>query len=411
MTAAEAGGAGGDARSAAPAARMAAIRARLESEQRVRRMRESDPPQETHSARVIFQGQALLNFGGNDYLGLTHEPRVSAAGVGAISRFGTGATGSRLLTGNKTVHTDLERALAGLKSTPRALVFPSGYQAAVTLLSTFAALYETPPPMLLDKLAHASLLDGARLSGGRVQRFKHNDVADLEKYLQRNAPARCVVAVESIYSMDGDAAPLAAIHAVCKRHGAILIIDDAHATGVLGAGGSGLTQAFAGDENVAILGTLSKALASQGGFIAGHDWAIEMLIQLGRGFLFSTGLNPAAAAAALAAVEQLPGLDRDRRQIAQHRERMLSVLPARRTTLSPGYPPAAAIVPVLVGEDGRALELSDCLRAEGLYVPAVRPPTVPPGTARLRISLSAVHTADDLTRLLEGLSRHGLTRE
>jgi 7-keto-8-aminopelargonate synthetase-like enzyme len=281
-------------------------------------------------------------------------------------------------------------------------VFPSGYQAAVTLLATLCALDETPPRVLLDKLCHASLIDGATLARAKYQRFKHNSAADLEKYLARHAPGECLVVVESIYSMDGDAAPLAEVHAVCHRFQALLVIDDAHATGVLGPSGSGLTQAFAADENVIVLGTLSKALGAQGGFVAAHEWAVDLLIQMGRGFLFTTGLAPAAAGAALAAVERLPALDAARKHLARLRAKLVAAFESR---MPANCHPVAAIVPVVIGPDDQAVAVAEKLLADGFYVPAVRPPTVPPGTARLRISLSAAQAEADVDSLIAALHR------
>ncbi len=423
-----------------PAERLARLREQWVAEQRLRRLVTKDPAPiptpavEQADARVgvragecapmavLLGGRRLVNFGANDYLGLARHPAVLAGAHAALDAYGAGATGSRLLSGNQRIHEQLETALAALKHQPRALVFPSGYQAAVTLLATLAALYEAPPPMLLDRLCHASLIDGAKLAHSRVQRFKHNDPEDLDRYLARHAHAAapCIVAVESVYSMDGDAAPLAELHAVCMRRHAVLVVDDAHATGVVGPAGAGLALECAGDPNVVVLGTLSKALGAQGGFVAGAEWVVEALIQTGRGFLFSTGLNPAAVGAALAAVRELPRLEAARAHLTALRERLLQGLATlggdtragaggngAEAPLSLGSPPVAAIVPFWVGADGAALRLAERLAERGYYVPAVRPPTVPPGTARLRISLSAAHSPEEVDGLVAALTAVG----
>lgn len=388
-----------------PANRFARLRADLGSQHRLRTLTDKEPCQASGPARLTIGGKPVLNFGGNDYLGLAANPAIVAAAQAAVARYGAGATGSRLLSGQLPLHSELERALADLKHKPRALVFPSGYQASVTLVSTLTSLWNPAPRIFLDKLCHASLIDGATLSQAKFQRFKHNQPADLAQYLARHPAGTALVVVESIYSMDGDVAPLADLHAVCQKYHAVLIVDDAHGTGVLGSAGSGCTESLAADENVVILGTLSKALGSQGGFVAAHAWAIEALIQFGRGFLFSTGLAPAAAGAALAAVKRLPGMDAERKHLAALRGQLAGEYAAAQPA---GCQPQAAIVPVVVGAESRVLAVSEQLLTAGFYVPAVRPPTVPPGTARLRISLTAGHTQADVESLIRAIRQTGV---
>ena len=393
-------------------------------------------------------GRPILSFASNDYLGLSSDPRVTAAARAALETSGAGATASRLICGSRPEHARLEEALARFKRSEAALVFASGYQTALAALTALAGgevgrVGNSPYgsgecTVILDRLAHACLVDGARLSGARVRTFKHNDPADLGGVLAREtakggrgegatgrrgdaesevAPVfgvqtsrsaqggarRALVVIESLYSMDGDVAPVAEVHAAARAAGAWLLVDEAHATGVLGAGGRGvLGDVFPGrlPEDVLAMGTLSKALGSQGGFLCASRLVIETLVQSARAFLFTTGLAPAAAAAALQALERVAEGEARRLQLLARAEELRERLRTQGWQV-PGGP--GPILPLLVGDEARAVELSEQLWEKGLWVPAVRYPTVKKGAARLRISLSAEHTQEDATRLASAL--------
>jgi len=367
--------------------------------------------------RFKLRSQEVLSFASNDYLGLSTHPQVVAAAKAALERSGAGATASPLIVGHKSEHVELESALAAFKQSEAALVFASGYQAALASLGALAGAEDT---ILLDRLAHASLLDGARLSGARVRTFKHNDLADLERVLGRElgddphgpkprAKRRAIVVVESLYSMDGDAAPLAELVAVTERAGALLLVDEAHATGVLGETGRGglerITKERGGlPEHVVAMGTLSKALGSQGGFICARKLVTDTIVHSGRAYLFSTALAPAAAAAAHAALKLVDAEP-------QRRERLLALAQAVRASLRAAQlsvlPGTGPIIPVLAGSEQQATAWSEALLKQGIYVPAIRYPTVKKGQARLRISLSAGHSEADCAALLGAMKAEG----
>jgi len=332
---------------------------------------------------------ALLNLGSNDYLALSTHPAVCAAGQAAAAAFGAGAGGSRLVSGHLKAHAALEAALAGMVGHAAALVFPSGYQANVATLSTLAGRGDV---IFSDQLNHASLIDGARLSRAEVVVYPHGDVGALEELLAATGAARRrLIVTDSVFSMDGDIAPVAALAALAEAHDAWLVVDEAHALGVFGAGGGGVCAALGVRADV-VLGTLSKALGSQGGFAAGAQPVIELLINRARPFIFSTGLSPMCVGAARAAVDLVAGnpgwgaglLASTRAFVAALREAGLET--ATETQ----------IVPVLIGEDRAAVAVGEALRARGVLAPAIRPPTVPAGTARLRLSVTRAQGAAEL---------------
>jgi len=376
-----------------------------------RRLRVAEGP----GVRVRLDGREVLHFASNDYLGLSAAPEVVAAGQAALSTQGAGATASRLVCGTKPAHADLEAALAKFKRTAAARVCSSGYQAS---LAVIGALLENgaeenaefpAPAVLLDRLSHASLLDGARLSGARVRTFKHNDAEDLRRLLEKeNSGTRVLVCVESLYSMDGDVAPLRELYAVTHAAGALLLVDEAHATGVLGLGGRGvLSEVFdaALPPDVVALGTLSKALGSQGGFICAAEDVCKLLEHAGRAFLFTTGLAPVNAATARAALKMIEADEAHggarRKGLLEKSERLRNALRTQGWTVLGGPGP---IIPVVVGAEEAAVALAAELLKEGLWVPPIRFPTVKRGQARLRISLSAAHTDADLAVLERALA-------
>ena len=359
---------------------------------------------------VELVGKRLINFSSNDYLGLANDPRLRDAATAAIAKFGVGAGASRLISGTQSPHLELESALAKWKGTQAALCFSSGYAAAV---GTLPALVGKGDVVLLDKLSHASLIDGAKLSGATLRVFPHNHLGKLESHLEwtkREHPnARVVVVTESVFSMDGDRVPLRELIELKKRFRALLLLDEAHALGVIGPNGRGLAAEEGLNEDVDVqMGTLSKALGVSGGYICGSRSLVEWLINRARSFIYSTAPPPVLAAAARAAVEFLASPDgEDRRlQLWKRIELMRENLPQdRQSTLREKPRPASAIFPWIVGDEQGAIDLSRALQAEGFLVPAVRYPTVAKGSARLRITVTAAHEEAQIMALTDVLRR------
>ena len=375
--------------------------AEIRSRSLLRRLRTFDSPQQPV---VEESGKPLISFASNDYLGLANEPALKEAAKAAIDRYGVGSGASRLTAGTLTPHTRLEETIARFKGTGAALTFSSGY---ATAIGTLGALCRRDDVIILDKLCHASLIDGAKLSGATIRIFPHNHLGKLESHLEwarTHAPdGRTVVVTEAIFSMDGDRAPLAEIVALKNRFGAMLLVDEAHAVGVLGRNGRGLADALRLEGEVDIqMGTLSKALGVAGGYIAGSRRLIELLINRARSFIYSTSPPPAIAAAATAAIDFMMSDDGEKRReqlwknLALFGEEMPHLF-------SGGNKIQSAIIPVILGDAGRALEAADRLAERGFYVPAIRHPTVPRDAARLRISISARHTPQQISSLCGAL--------
>ena len=322
----------------------------------------------------------MISFASNDYLGLAGHETVRAAASAAAERWGAGSSASRLVTGTRSLHHELEESLAQWKGTRGALLFPTGYAANLGVLQVFGA---AAAAIFSDKLNHASIIDGCRLSQARVRRFRHNDVEHLSSLLEET-PGLKLVVTEAVFSMDGDVAPLQEIEHICARHDALLIIDEAHA--VLNE--SSTEQG----ENVLRVGTLSKSLGSLGGWVAGAKPLIELLVNRARTFIYTTAPTPADTAAALTALSIYRSDEGD--QLKARLRRYVELLRA-------GHP--SPIVPLILGSEAAAIEASKALYERGLYVPAIRPPTVPPGTSRLRVALSAAHTPEMIDRLREAL--------
>jgi len=329
-----------------------------------------------------------INLAGNDYLDLARDPRVCEAAAEAARAWGAGATASRLVTGTLPVHEALEAELAAVTGGESALVFGSGYLANLGVLSALAG---RGTPVFCDRLNHASLLDGVRLAGARWQRYRHGDPDHLDALLRKNpgtADAPALVVTDSVFSMDGDVAPLAEIAAVARRHGALLIVDEAHALGVLGPGGAGACAA-AGVEADVITGGFGKAVGGYGGFAVCGDRLRQYLINHARAFIYTTGLPPASAAAAQTALRLI---HEDGGHMGQ---RVLAVavgLAERLRTRGFEVPVAQSpILPVHIGDNEQAQAMADTLSESGVICGAMRPPTVPPGTARLRLSITLAH--------------------
>jgi 8-amino-7-oxononanoate synthase len=362
---------------------------------------------------VDLVGKRLINFSSNDYLGLANDPRLREAGLAGIAEFGIGAGASRLISGTQSPHLRLETALAKWKGTQAALSFSSGYAAAV---GTVPALVAKGDVLLLDKLCHASLIDGARLSGAILRVFPHNDLGKLESHLEwaqrEHAGKRILIVTESVFSMDGDLAPLRELLELKKRFHALLLLDEAHAIGVIGPNGRGLAAAEDLNKDVDVqMGTLSKALGVSGGYICGSRSLIEWLINRARSFIYSTAPPPALAAAALAAVDFLASPDgEERRLLLRQRIKLLQeLLPVRAAAPNRSGKTAdhagSAIFPWIVGREQAAIDLAHALQKEGFLVPAIRYPTVAKGSARLRITVTAVHTEEQIRSLCEAIAR------
>lgn len=337
-------------------------------------------------------GREVLNFSSNDYLGLSRDPAILAASQQAVRRYGAGAAASRLVSGTLACHEELEQTLAAFKGYPAALVFGSGYGANVGIISS---LVSRDDHVFIDRLAHASLVDAAVLSRARVHRFRHNDPADLQRVLRACAPGgRRLLVTESVFSMDGDIAPVRELTDVAEAGGAMVLIDEAHATGVFGPGGAGVIRQSGCESRIhCSMGTLSKALGGYGGFVACSDTMRNWLVHKARSFIYSTALPPAMVGAALGALDVLrahPGmgrelLDRAARFRARLQELGLDTGSSR-----------SQIIPVLVGDNERALRLHRRLMEQGILAVAIRPPTVPKGTARLRLSVTLDHSPEML---------------
>ncbi|HEY6476586.1 MAG TPA: aminotransferase class I/II-fold pyridoxal phosphate-dependent enzyme [Polyangia bacterium] len=354
--------------------------------------------------RVEVSAEPRVSFCSNDYLGLANHPALGQAATAAAVRDGFGASAARLVSGDLPAHRQLETRLAGFLGREAALAFPSGYQ---TNLGVLTALAGPEDVIVSDALNHASIVDGCRLSRARIAIYPHADAAAAARLLgEARGARRRLLVTESLFSMDGDAAPLAALAEAAAAHDAIWIVDEAHALGVLGPGGRGLC-AEAGLEPDVLVGTLGKALGAAGGFAAGSRLFRDFLVNRARTFIFTTGLPPAVAAAAGAALELAAGPDGDRRR-ALLRERA-DWLASHLTPLRPNGIPVPAsfvgspILPFVLGSEARALAVSAGLARSGVFVPAIRPPTVPAGSARLRITLSAAHEQNDLARLVGAL--------
>ena len=351
--------------------------------------------------RVIHDGRPLINFASNDYLGLASDPRVIAAATEAAGRFGWGSGASPLVAGWREPHEELAHALARFEGVEAVALFASGFAAN---LGTIAALVGPGDAVYADRLNHASLIDGAWLAGARLRVYPHNDANRLGSILARDQGRfrRALIATDTVFSMDGDVAPLADLADLADRFGAILLVDEAHATGVLGPTGRGATEA-AGLEPGRVhvkVGTLSKALGSVGGFVAGSRRLIGWLQNRARTLVYSTAPPAAAAAAASRALELIETEPGRRAHLITLAARLRADLRGLGHDFTPG---AGPIIPLVVGDSAPATLVANSLRAAGCLVPAIRPPTVPVGTARLRISLTAGHQTADLDRLIAAL--------
>ena len=349
---------------------------------------------------INLDGRDVVLLGSNNYLGLSTHPKVIAAAVEATRAFGTGASGSRLISGNSERYTSLETNLAEVKGTEAALVFSSGYAANTSVIPVLAGEGDL---ILSDALNHASIIDGCRLSRATKEVYRHCDMEHLRSLLsESHAFQRRLVVTDGVFSMDGDIAPLPDICNLAAAHDAMVLVDDAHGFGVLGENGSGTLAHFGlGGENIIQMGTLSKAVGALGGYIAGSHALIEVLVNRARGFIFTTGLPPATVAAADAALDVMRSEPQLRQRLFSHAKRLKTVLIDLGYTLLPSE---TQILPVVFGSPQRATNVAEALLTAGVFAPAIRPPAVPTGTSRLRLTVMATHTEAEIQRAIEAFA-------
>lgn len=356
--------------------------------------------QSAQGAVVQVDNQELINFCSNDYLGLANHPEIICAFKNATDEFGVGSGSSHLVCGHSQYHHQLEQALAEYTGRDRAIIFSTGYMANLGVIN---ALLGKSDFIFEDKLNHASLLDAGLLSGARFQRFLHNDIEDLERKLAKAEGGRKLIVVDSVFSMDGDIAPLVELSQLATRYDAMLMADDAHGFGVLGESGAGSAEHLQlGQQQLPIImGTLGKAVGSFGAFVAGSEALIETLIQFSRPYIYTTAMPPAVAAASLASIKII-AQDGQRRlhlqQLIKHFKEQAKCLKL------PLMASTTAIQPLLIGDSEKALAISKILKEKGFWVAAIRPPTVPINTARLRITLTAAHSMKQVNALLQALA-------
>ncbi len=380
--------------------------AELDAQQLRRRLRVAESPCAPH---VQVDGRSMLAFCSNDYLGLAAHPRIVAALQEGAALHGAGSGASHLISGHTRAHAALEERLAAFMAPQiddaRALYFSTGYMANLAILG---ALGGTEVELFSEELNHASLIDGARLSRAQVRVYGHGDVAQLAGLLQASTAAGKLVVTDGVFSMDGDLAPLKDLLALCERHDAWLVVDDAHGFGVLGAHGRGvLEQLGLHSPNLIYMGTLGKAAGVSGAFVAAHASVIEWLVQRARAYIYTTASPPAIAHALLTSVDMIEGEEGVARRV--HLQQLIAQWrDGLRLTRWRPIASDTAIQPLVIGDNGEALRAAAALYEQGLWVPAIRPPTVPAGTARLRVTLSAAHTTDDVARLLAAV--HQLER-
>ena len=351
-------------------------------------------------ATVVLNGREVLNLSSNNYLGLANHPALKEAAREALDRWGCGSGASRLISGNMTAHEELEERIARFKGTEAALVFNSGYQANVGIIATLA---EQDDVVLSDQLNHASVIDGCRLSRAAVAVYRHCDMDHLESLL-KDAPAaaRKLIVTESVFSMDGDVAPLGEMVELAERHGAMVMVDEAHATGVRGPNGAGVVAELGlGDRVLVQMGTLGKALGAFGAYVAGSASLRELLINRARSFIFTTSLPPVVMAMAAAAIDLVEKEPERQCALRRNTERLRDGLQRI------GYTVAGStqIIPVMVGEEQPCMDLAARLLESGFYVQGIRPPTVPPRTSRLRVTTMATHTTKQMEQAVNAFAQ------
>jgi len=351
---------------------------------------------------VIMNGRKMIMIGSNNYLGLTNHPKVKEAAINAIKKYGTGCAGSRFLNGTLDIHVELEEKLARFMRKEAALVFTTGFQVNLGVISSLIGKDDV---VIIDKMDHASIVDGCRLSFGEVKRYKHNDVEDLERVLRETEGRSRLVVVDGVFSMEGDIVKLPEVVALCKKYGARLMVDDAHGIGVLGETGRGTAEHFGLEKDVdLIMGTYSKSLASIGGFIAGDKDVINYIKHFARAFIFSASPPPASVAAVSAAIDIIESEPERREQLWKNTNKMLKGFKELGFDIGVAETP---IIPVIVGDDELAFKFVMMLQQEGIFANVAVSPAVPPGKALIRTSYMATHTDEHLDRVLEAFHKVG----
>jgi len=358
---------------------------------------------EHEGTRAVFKERKILLFCGNDYLGMSRHPRVIAAAHKAIDRYGVGARSARLIAGTTEAHARLEKKIAEFKNKEGALVFAAGFLANLGILTAFAGKEDI---VIMDKLCHASLIDGARLSGAEMRVFPHKNYEKCEEILKKCTARRKILVTENVFGMDGDRANLKEMIRLKKKYDALLIVDDAHGTGVFGKSGSGAIARVSKGIDV-IMGTLSKAIGGLGGFVAADKTLIDYLVNFARPFIFATALPPVlceAAREAFCVIEEEPALLKRLWKNIRKVHQGLTGLGFRLAK------PESAVLPVIIGDEEKTVKAFERLLAEGIFIPAVRYPTVPKGKARLRVTVSAAHTDHDIARLMRAFAKEKTLR-
>lgn len=383
------------------------LRAELEKRRAAglaRRVRRIDGAQDRW---IEVDGRRALLLCSNNYLGLANHPQVIEAAATAAHDYGVGSGASRLISGSTPLHDRLEEELADLKRSRRALLFNSGYQAN---LGAITALVGAEDEIFSDELNHASLIDGCRLSKARIRVYPHNDTGVLREHLRASRARRRLIVTDSVFSMDGDVAPLPTICDLAEEFGAMVMVDEAHATGVLGTAGAGAVAALGLSDRITVqMGTLGKALGTFGAFVCGSDALVELLLNTARSFVFTTALPAPVVAAARAALDIARREDRRRHQLRRNADRLLHGLLALgfdvpQRLVHPAEAEPTHIVPLMIGDAHRTMEMSEALLEAGVFAQGVRPPTVPAGTSRLRVTLMATHTDADIDHALEAFA-------
>jgi 8-amino-7-oxononanoate synthase len=371
---------------------------KIKSQDRYRVLKQRHGPQ---ASTINVDGQHYLNFCSNDYLGLANHPKVKEAFVNAVNEYGVGSGASHLINGHTAAHQALEDKLAELTGREKALLFSTGYMANLGVVNTLVGKTDA---VFEDRLNHASLLDAGLSSGARFRRYKHADIDDLKKQLDKSVEKQKLIMTDGVFSMDGDIAPIRQLSELASQYDAWLMVDDAHGIGVLGEDGAGVLQMLGlGQSDVPVLmATLGKALGTAGAFIAGSEELIDTLIQQSRTYIYTTAMPPALAAATLASIETIQQEGWRRQQVLQ---RVAEFKRAMATTNLQLMPSDTPIQPVLLGSELSAMQASEKLLSKGLMVSAIRPPTVEKGMSRLRVTITAEHTAADIDKLVEGLSK------
>jgi 8-amino-7-oxononanoate synthase len=355
--------------------------------------------QSAPSAKIKINGTELINFSSNNYLNLAGNKEITKAAIKNIEKYGFAATSSRLVSGNIDIHEELECKLSDFKNKQAALIFPSGYQTNVGVISALMS-NEQKSCIIMDKLNHASLWDGAKLSGKRIFVYEHCDMNSFEKVLKRTSKYKIKLAItESVFSMDGDFTPLKDFVQLCQKYGAVSMVDEAHSTGVFGKEGKGLAEMLDVSKQIDItIGTLSKAFAVQGGFVCGSQKLRDLLINKSRAFIYTTAVSPAICAAALKSLEIVKNSDKER----QHLHNISALLKNKLTNLDFNTANSKSqIIPIIIGSIENTERLSFNILKNGIYTPVIKHPTVPKNQARIRISLTAGHTLQDIEKFLK----------